>query len=596
MNKIKLILSLLEKREKRHLIFVLFAMLVMGFVELIGIGSISPFISIASNPGVIHTNEYLNMTYNYFQFTSDNSFIIAFGIVVIIILALSNLCIFSVIFITYIYSGKRKYSISMRLLEKYLRQPYIFYLNINTSDLSKNLLNDVPVFVNSVLQALLQLVSSVVISIAIIILLIIINPLLALILSSALGFLYVIIFSLVKNFLVRKGNERFTRILLKYKYINEAFGGIKDIKIFGKESVFLNFFSVPSKELIMNEAVSESVNDLPKYLLETVALGGMILVIIFMIRSGMKIDDFLPTLAVYAFGAYRLLPTLQKIFRAVASIRYNFPVVENLYNDFSKLPEGIALIKNKMPRMNFSREILLDNIVFAYPNTDKDILKSQSLKIKANTSIAIVGATGCGKTTLADIILGLLEPQKGKIFVDDIEIDSMNIKNWQMNLGYVPQSIFLTDDTIRNNIAFGITPQDIDDGAVTNAAKIANIHDFVMTELKEGYDTVIGERGIRLSGGQRQRIGIARAVYHNPSVLILDEATSALDSLTENAIMDAIKNISHKKTIIMIAHRITTIKTCDIIYLMEKGVIADYGDYNGLYSRNKSFRKMADGM
>jgi ABC-type multidrug transport system fused ATPase/permease subunit len=597
MNKTKLILALLNKRERFQLIFVLFAMLITGFIELIGIGSISPFISVVSNPGIIHSNEYLNKAYTYFNFNSDNSFIITLGIAVIIALALSNLCIFTVIFITYVYSGKRKYSISMRLLEKYLRQPYIFYLNINTSDLTKNLLNDVPIFVSSVLQALLQIISSAIISIAIVVLLILINPLLALILSSVLGFLYIIIFSFVKNFLVRKGDERFIHISLRYKYINELFGGIKDIKIFGKENIFLKLFSAPSKELIMNEALSESVNDLPKHLLETVALGGMILVIIFMKKSGLDLEDFLPTLTLYAFGAYRLLPTLQKIFRAIASIKYNFPIVENLYKNFIELPEGGAVLADHaVPRMDLSREILLKNIVFAYPNTDKDIIQNQTIRIEANTSIALVGTTGCGKTTLADIILGLLEPQNGKIYIDGVEINRGNVKNWQMNLGYVPQSIFLTDDTIRNNIAFGINPQDIDDQAIIDAAQIANIHDFVTTELKQGYDTVIGERGIRLSGGQRQRIGIARAAYHNPSVLILDEATSALDSLTENAIMDAIKNIRHKKTIIMIAHRITTVKACDVIYFMEKGVIVDHGDYNELYARNKSFKKMADGI
>jgi ABC-type multidrug transport system fused ATPase/permease subunit len=596
MKRIKLILALLDKREKRQLIFVLFAMLIMGLIELIGVGSISPFIAVVSNPEVIHTNKYLNIVYDYFQFASDNQFIIILGIGVIIVLALSNLCIFTIISIIYVYSGKRKYSISMRLLEKYLRQPYVFYLNINTSDLSKNLLNDVHTFVYGVLQILLQLISSVIISIAIIALLIIVNPLLAFIISGVLSFLYLVIFSFVKRFLARKGNERFIQISLRYKYINELFGGIKDIKILGKEKVFLDFFSVPSKKLVMNEATSESINELPKYILDIFAMGSIILVIVFMIKSGIRMEEYIPLLTVYVFSAYRLLPILQKIFRGIASIRYYFPVIENLYKDFKELPEGIALTDNKISRINLSRDILLKNIAFAYPNTDKDILKNQTLKIKVNTSIALVGTTGCGKTTLADVILGLLEPQGGKIFVDDIEINSTNVKNWQMNLGYVPQSIFLTDDTIRNNIAFGINPRDIDDEAVMNAAKIANIHDFIIAELKDGYDTVIGERGIRLSGGQRQRIGIARAVYHNPSVLILDEATSALDSLTENAIMDAIKNISHKKTIIMIAHRITTVKSCDIIYLMDKGIIIDQGDYNELYSRNKSFKKMADGI
>jgi ABC-type multidrug transport system fused ATPase/permease subunit len=319
----------------------------------------------------------------------------------------------------------------------------------------------------------------------------------------------------------------------------------------------------------MNDAKSEVINDLPKYLLETIAMGGIIAVIIVLIHSGARMDTFLPLLTVYAFGAYRLLPTLQKIFRAAAKIKYNAPIMETLYKDFQGLPDGNILAEN-IPQMDFSRNIRLENIAFSYPNTDKDVIKNQSITIANNTSIALVGPTGCGKTTTVDIILGLLEPQAGKLLVDDVEIDSHNRKNWQMNMGYVPQAIYLTDDTIRHNIAFGIEPDKISDEAIINAAKLANIHDFIMNELPDGYNTIIGERGIRLSGGQRQRIGIARAVYHDPSVLVLDEATSALDSLTEIAIMDAIRNLSHKKTIIMIAHRITTVKNCDMIYLMEK--------------------------
>jgi ABC-type multidrug transport system fused ATPase/permease subunit len=345
----------------------------------------------------------------------------------------------------------------------------------------------------------------------------------------------------------------------------------------------------------MNEAYRDIVNDMPKYLLETIAIGGIIGVIIFMIHFGAAIDDFLPVLTVYAFGAYRLLPLLQRIFRAFAGIKFNFPVLRMLYKDFKELPAGNPLPAGDVSRMAFHRQIRLDSIVFRYPGGARDIIKNQSIRISANTSVAFVGATGCGKTTLVDIILGLLEPQNGKLYIDDIEITGENRRNWQKNLGYVPQSIYLTDDTVRNNIAFGIESKKIDEQAILNAAKLANIHDFIVTELEKGYDTVIGERGIRLSGGQRQRIGIARAVYHNPSALILDEATSALDSVTENAIIESIKNMSRKKTIIMIAHRITTVKNCDMIYLMEKGVITDQGAYEELYQKNSSFKKMADG-
>jgi ABC-type multidrug transport system fused ATPase/permease subunit len=593
--KLSLILSFFTKREKTQLLFIFMAMLVMGFIELLGVGSIGPFISVVSNPEIIHSNVYLDKAYTLFNFSSDTDFIIASGVAVIVIIALSNICLSSINFLIYFYSAKRRHSLAMNLLEKYLRQPYIFYLNINTSDLSKNILGDVQTFVSNILISLLQVISSSIISLAIIILLVIINPFLALILSFFLGLSYVSIFSIVRKFLAKKGKDRAFQHSLKYKYISEIFGGIKDIKILGKEKIFLNFFSGPSKKFAMNDAISEVVNDFPKYLLETIAMGGMIAAIIVMIQTGSKIDEFLPILTVYAFGAYRLLPTLQRIFRAIANIKYHSPIIENLYKDYIVLPNGNEL-RDDVPKMDFFNNIRLENIKFSYPNTQNDIIKNQSITIESNTSIALVGSTGCGKTTFVDIILGLLQPETGKLFVDNIEINDINRQSWKKNLGYVPQSIYLTDDTIRNNIAFGIAPEKINDEAIIKAANLANIHDFVVNDLAEGYETVIGERGIRLSGGQRQRIGIARAVYHDPSVLILDEATSALDGLTENAIMDAIRNLSHKKTIIMIAHRITTVKNCDIIYFMEKGTIVDYGKYDELYEKNTAFRKMANGI
>jgi ABC-type multidrug transport system fused ATPase/permease subunit len=595
--KIARIFKLLEKREKKQLIIVLAGILIMGFIELIGVGSIGPFISVVSNPGMIHSQPYLKAAYNLFEFSSDTEFIVALGVGVIAVIILSNISLGFINFIIYVYSGKRRHTIAMRLLEKYLRQPYIFFLNTNTAVLSRNILSDVATFVSYVLINLLQLLSSSVIVLLIIIMLIILNPVLALTLSMVLGTAYIVIFYSVRKFLNKKGKERSVFNTLKYKYINETFGGIKDIKILGKEKVFLDSFSGPSRKSAMNDAISELVNDIPKYLIETIAIGGMIgLVLIMMLQAGGRVEEFLPILTVYAFGAYRMLPLLQKIFRAVTNIRYHFPIIENLTADYLDLPWGEALGDDNTERMDFNEAIRLENIVFSYPNTDKEVIKGQNLTIASNTSIAFVGHTGCGKTTMVDIILGLLVPLKGRILVDGSELTNGNRKSWQKNLGYVPQSIYLIDDTIKNNIAFGIAADKIDDNAVITAAKLANIHEFVVSELPKGYDTVIGERGIRLSGGQRQRIGIARAVYHDPSVLILDEATSALDGLTEGAIMEAIKTMEHKKTIVMIAHRITTVRSCDVIYLMEKGVIVDHGSYDELYAKNEKFRRMADGV
>ncbi|MDR2519020.1 MAG: ABC transporter ATP-binding protein/permease [Spirochaetaceae bacterium] len=595
MGKLKLILALFNRREKQQLILVAAALLGMGFIELVGVGSLGPFISVVSNPKVIHTNIWLKRLYELGRFESDGGFIAMTGILVIAMLVASNLCLGGANFLMYYYAAKRRHSIGVRLFEKYLRQPYCFYLTSSAAVLSKRVLGDVSAFIGGVLMNLLQLIASSIISLCIIILLIVINPALALAVSGVLTVSYLAIFAFVKDFLARKGRESNAQNALKFKYTTEGFNGIKDIKILGKEQVFLDSFTLPSRKNSMNEASRDIVNDLPKYVLETIAVGGIVGVMVIMIRFGAVIDDFLPVLTVYAFGAYRLLPLLQKVFRAFAGVRYSFAIVEELHHDFCELPEGEALAKDDPPRMAFHKEAALKDVVFRYPAGSHDIIKNQSLIIKANTSIALVGATGCGKTTLIDILLGLLEPQSGGLFIDGEAVTRENRRSWQRNLGYVPQSIYLTDDTIRRNIAFGIEPEKIDEEAVVKAACLANMHGFITSELEGGYDTVIGDRGIRLSGGQRQRIGIARAVYHDPPVLILDEATSALDSLTENAIIDAMKTMSGKKTLIMIAHRITTVKNCDQIYLMEKGVITDHGAYEELYQKNELFREMADG-
>ncbi|MDR2447670.1 MAG: ABC transporter ATP-binding protein/permease [Treponema sp.] len=595
MPDFKLISDILDSREKKQVGFIFLLILAMGFIEIIGIGSIGPFMAILSNAGMIHSNVYLEKVYSFLHFSSDTQFIIAFGVAVVIILALSNLSLAFIHYVLYSYTGKRNYSISMRLFEKYLRQRYIFFLNTNTASITQQILNEVNNFISNILLNVLNLIASLVISIAVIILLIIVDPLIALSISVIFSLLYIFIFYTIRKFLDRKGKERYVLSVLKNKYVLETFGGIKDVKILGKEKVFLDLFSVPSKRVARSNAINDTVSELPKFLLETVAFGSIVGIIVIMIAMGRRIEDFLPSLTVYAFGAYRLLPNLQKIYRCFTGLRYHRATLDKLHRTLAGLPEGDPL-SSDIPRLDFHNSIRLESIAFSYPNAEKKVIKNQSLHIKANTSVALVGSTGCGKTTFIDIMLGLLEPQEGKIFIDDVEITNENRKNWQMNLGYVPQSIYLTDDTIRNNIAFGVAPDKINDKNVVNAAKMANIHDFVQNELEQKYETVIGERGIRLSGGQRQRIGIARAVYHNPTVLILDEATSALDGVTEGAIMDAIKRIGHKKTIIMVAHRITTVKNCDVIYMMDKGVIVDSGNYEELYQKNEMFKKMADGL
>jgi len=317
-------------------------------------------------------------------------------------------------------------------------------------------------------------------------------------------------------------------------------------------------------------------------------------VVLYLLATGKGFEEFLPILGLYAFSTYRLLPSIQSIFAGAANIRFNSQGLYGLHKDMNSFNKvDPASSGKKIKPLSFKRDLKLENISFKYGEADKPILKDLDVKIDVNTSVAFVGSTGAGKTTIANIILGLLRPDTGKMIIDGVEIDNNNIQNWQRNLGYIPQDIYLQDDTVTRNITFGIPDNKIDMDAVIRSAKIANIHDFIMEELPDQYDTLVGEKAIRLSGGQRQRIGIARAVYHNPEVLVLDEATSALDGATEQEVFAAIDNIAKTKTLVMIAHRLTTIQECDIIYVMDKGNIVGSGKYDELMQTNKYFKKIA---
>jgi ABC-type multidrug transport system fused ATPase/permease subunit len=422
------------------------------------------------------------------------------------------------------------------------------------------------------------------------------NPILALSLIFVLGGTYVAIHRLIKNKLYIIGNRRFQANAEQFKSINEAFGDIKQIKLKGRENFFIKRFSKLSFEVAKTNAANQIMGQAPRYILEVIAFGGVIVVILYLLATGRGFQDFLPLIGLYAFSTYRLIPALQVIFSGVSNIRFNTQSFDELYKDilsFNNKTIIPVIDKNKIKQLSFKKDIKLDDITYSYPETHKPIINNLNITINVNTSIAFVGATGAGKTTIANIILGLLQPDTGKILVDGKEINDENLPYWQRNLGYIPQDIYLQDDTVRRNIAFGITDDETDMDSVINSAKIANIHDFIMEQLPDKYETVIGEKGIRLSGGQRQRIGIARAIYDDPGVLVLDEATSALDVGTENEVFKAIENIAKTKTLIIIAHRLTTIQGCDIIYVLENGTIVGAGKYNDLMKSNKSFRKIA---
>ncbi|MBD3306806.1 ATP-binding cassette domain-containing protein, partial [candidate division KSB3 bacterium] len=339
------------------------------------------------------------------------------------------------------------------------------------------------------------------------------------------------------------------------------------------------------------------IESFPNYAISIIAFSGILMITIYLIAVKENFQDALPLIGLYAMAGYRFLPIVRNIYGSVTQIRYTLPTVDLLYQDLQGevLEEGASPVTESIVPLPFEREIVLREIAFTYPNAQTPLFENVNLSIKANTNIGLVGATGCGKTTLVDIMLGLLTPQHGVMVVDGVEVTAENLRNWQRNVGYVPQHIFLSDDTIARNIAFGVPETDLVRDAVKKAARIANLHHFIMTELPHGYETVVGERGIRLSGGQRQRIGIARALYRDPSFLIFDEATSSLDNITEQVVMEAINSLSGQKTMVMIAHRLSTVKACDRIYVMEHGSIIAQGDYETLIHTSQEFQQMVTG-
>jgi ATP-binding cassette, subfamily B, bacterial PglK len=428
-------------------------------------------------------------------------------------------------------------------------------------------------------------------------LLILVDPVVALSSVLVLGGSYVTIFLMVRRYLTRIGKRYTTANLGRFQIAQEAIGGIKDVKLLGLEEAYLARFQAPSLQVAASASANQAIGELPRHLLETIAFGGMIALIMALLVSGDgSLADILPTLGVFAFAGLRMFPSVQQIYHSLSYLRYTGAALDVVHRDTMETGANSGRPKTlgrSATVLHVKDHLALDGVSYRYPNSERPILDGLSLSIPARTTVGIVGGTGAGKTTAVDVMLGLLTPQAGSLRVDGVAVGPENLRAWQNTVGYVPQQIFLVDDSVAANIAFGIPPEQIDMAAVERAARVANLHDFVMADLAQGYQTFVGERGVRLSGGQRQRIGIARALYHDPDVILLDEATSALDNLTERAVMEAVHNLGHHKTIIMIAHRLTTVKECDTIFLMEKGRLVAQGRYDELIAENETFRRMA---
>lgn len=591
MPKLKKILFLFSSSELKKLSVLIFLNTIMALLDMLGVVSILPFVAVLTNPSLIETNLILN---NIFQFLkiigieNNQEFLFALGVFVFFTLVLSLVFKSFTTYVQIRFIYMQEYIIGKRLVEGYLHQPYSWFLNRNSADFGKTILSEVNHIVETGIRPLTEMISKGMISIALIILLFLVDLQLAIIVSVTLGGAYLLVFNFFRKFIKKIAKIRFKNNQLRFMSISEAFGGSKEVKVGRLEQFYIKLFSDSAQNYSRSISLVSFISQVPRFILEIIVFGGIMIMILYLIRQTGSFNSSLPVISLYVFAGYRLMPALQEIYSSFTKISYVGPSVDRLYEDIKSLQ---SFNSNQFKdTIVLKKAITLKNIEYNYPDTVRTALKDINLKIFAKTTVGLIGVTGSGKTTTVDIILGLLEAQKGTLEIDGQIITKYNASAWQRSIGYVPQNIYLSDNTIAANIAFGVESKNINQEAVVKASKVANLHEFVVNELPEQYQSLIGERGVRLSGGQRQRIGIARALYNNPNVLILDEATSALDNQTEQAVMDAIHNLGKNITIILIAHRLSTVKNCDKIFLLEKGKLKKEGTFEELIKENNNLQ------
>ncbi len=600
--------ELLTPRERRRGLLVLGLMLVLALFEMLGVASVMPFLAVLGNPELVETNPVLATLYARGGFQSIQAFQVALGAGAFVLVVLSAALRIVTTYASARWVNMRRYSLAVRLLERYLRQPYPFFLNRNPADLTKSVLSEVDAVVNDALKPAMDLVSYGMVAVVIVVLLVVADPFLALLVTVVVGGLYGGVYLGVRGFLRRIGEERVAANRQRFQTAAEAFGGIKDLKVMGRERSYLQRFRPPAALDARNRYLQRALGDVPKYLIEAVAFGAILALALLLLTSRDDLGQVLPILGLYAFAGYRLLPAVQRVYQNASSLRFAGPAVDVIHADLvgggvpeggeptgeGKQVQGAGAGSRGGPPALVPREgIAFRDVSFRYPGADGYALRSVDLTIQVGSSVGFVGSTGAGKTTAVDLLLGLLLPTDGAVTVDGIPLVGDRIPGWQKVIGYVPQAIYLADASIRDNIAFGIPGERVDEAAVERAARIARIHDFIMEELPQGYDTYVGDRGVRLSGGQRQRIGIARALYHDPPVLVLDEATSALDTATEREIMEAVDGLRGQKTMVLIAHRLSTVEGCDQIVVLDRGRVAAVGGFDDLKRTSSAFRRIA---
>lgn len=587
--------SLLTTSQKKRFYYLQVLVVIMAFLELIGVVSIAPFMALVGDPTILQRDNIASKIYLASGLSSPNDFIYLLGFAVLCTLAFAAIISMYTSWRLFMFATNVGAEIADRLFGHYLRQNWLFHVMGSTSQLTKKISNESTRVTNMVILSLMQMNSRIAVAGLLSLGIFIYNPMVAIVGLSLFATAYLILFQSIRLRLEQNGNAISNILAQRYQLMNESFGGIKDALLLGRTEDFKNSFSEMGKRLAYSEGTINAIAQVPKYFMELVAFGTIISLILYLVKTHQgDLGLILPILSVYSLAGMKLIPAFQHIYFCIAQIKGNISAFESIKQDLYDSKEflvnkfDIQSVKSLSPM----KSINLENISFTYPGKDELTLNKLNICIQVNSVVGIVGPSGSGKSTAIDVLLGLIEPQEGKLIVDGYLITDSNRRDWQNAIGFVPQSIFLSEGTIAENVAFGIPKGLINYDQVGRAVKLAHL-DGLVDSLEHGINTKVGERGVQLSGGQRQRIGIARALYHEANVLIFDEATSALDGITEKMIMEAIHDFSGQKTIIMIAHRLKTVEKCDKIFFIDKGQVIDQGTYYELIKTNAQFKKMA---
>tara|TARA_R110002012_G_scaffold64971_4_gene170588 strand:+ start:6028 stop:7836 length:1809 start_codon:yes stop_codon:yes gene_type:complete len=598
LTQLKELYFLLTTEQRRKLLRLQVLVVLMSIAEITGVVSIGPFMALVGDMSQLQGDGLIADIFEASGFEEPRTFLFCLGLLVVVVLTGSAMISMYTIWRLSIYGAKVGAELSSRLYNYYMYQPWLFHASGSSTQLTSQISQECDRITTSIIKPLMQMNAKLVMAVMMAAAIFIYNPVVALMGLVIFTASYLLLYRIVRWRLIRNGKGITKAQRTRFKLMSEGFGGIKDALLLGRQPIFTERFDEASARLARAQGTNQAMGQVPRYAMELVAFSSVILLILYLLAAYEgNLGSILPVLSVYALAGFKLLPAFQQVYTSISNIRGNIAAFDTLRDDLraslQASQQNTSSFKGKKNNYLQPRQsIQLKNVTFTYPGKEEPALKELNLEIPVNQVIGLVGSSGSGKSTAIDLLLGLLEAQQGELAVDGVPITDHNRREWQNSLGFVPQAIFLADTSIRENIAFGLPPEAIEEDNVRRAASMAHLEELI-DELPEGLDTRVGERGVQLSGGQRQRIGIARALYNDADVLILDEATSALDGITEKLIMDAIHDFSGRKTIIMIAHRLATVKECDCVYFMEGGRVVDFGNYDELVQRNQTFQRMA---